>query len=59
MITLDVTHLKDLDVRRPIRAVAAAVSLNMFEPLNVRLSVAVDLTVELDITTHHCCGVGR
>lgn len=30
----------------------------MFEPLNVGLGITVDLTVELDVTTNHCCGIG-
>lgn len=51
-------HLKDLNVRGPIGAVAAAVALDVFEPLNVRLSIAVHFTVELDVTSHDRCGVG-
>lgn len=51
-------HLKDLNVWGPIGAVAAAVALDVFEPLNVRLSVAVHFTVELDVTSHDRCGVG-
>lgn len=52
------TNLEDLHVRRPVRTVAAAVPFDVFEPLNVRLGVAVDFTVELDVAAHHCCGVG-
>lgn len=52
------TNLEDLNVWRPIRTVAAAVPLYVFEPLNVRLGITVYLTVELDVTAHHCCSVG-
>lgn len=53
-----VAYLKDLNVWGPIRPVAASIPLNMFEPLNVRLGITVHFTVELDIVSHHCCGVG-
>jgi len=52
------TNLEDPNVGRPIRTVAAAVPFDVFEPLNVRLCVAVDFTVELDVAAHHCCDVG-
>lgn len=52
-------NLEDLNVGSPIRTVAAAVPFDVFEPLNVRLSVAVNLAVELNIVAHHRCGVGR
>lgn len=54
-----VTNLEDLNVRRPIRTVATAVPFDVLEPLNVRLSVAVDLAVELNVTANNGCGVGR
>lgn len=52
------TNLEYPNERRPIRTVKAAIDCNVFEPLNVRLGVAVDLTEELDIASHHCCDVG-
>lgn len=58
MAAVFVTNLEDLNVGCPVRTVAAAVSFYVFEPLNVRLGVAVDLTMELDIAAYHCCGVG-
>lgn len=55
---LYVTNLEDSNVGCPIRTIAAAIYFYVFEPLNVRLGIAVDLTVELDVAAHHCCGVG-
>lgn len=46
------THLQDVDIGNAIRAVSAAVHLDVFEPLDVRLSVAVNLTVKLHIAAH-------
>lgn len=53
------THLQDVDVRHAVGAVAAAVHLDVFEPLDVRLSVAVNLAVELHVAAHHHRLVGR
>lgn len=53
------TDLEDLNVGRSVRAVAAPVSDDVLEPLDVRLGIAVDLTVELHVRAHHCCGVCR
>lgn len=52
------TNLEDLNVRSPIRTIATAVPFNVLEPLNVRLGVTVDFTVELHVAAHHCCRVG-
>ena len=47
------THLQDVNVGNAVGAVAAAVDLDVFQPLDVRLSVAVNLTVELHVAAHH------
>lgn len=52
------THLQDVDVGSAIGAIAAAVDLNVFQPLDVRLGIAVDLTVELHVAAHHYRLVG-
>lgn len=52
------THLQDVDVGDAVRAVPAAVDLDVFQPLDVRLGVTVNLTVELHITAHHHCLIG-
>lgn len=39
------TNLEYLNIGRSVRAVAAPVSFYVLEPLNVRLGIAVDLTV--------------
>lgn len=51
------TNLEDLNIGNTVRAMAAAVSFNVLEPLNVRLSITVNLAVELNITAYHRCGV--
>lgn len=53
------THLQDVDVGNAVRAVAAAVDLDVFQPLDVRLGVTVNLTVELHVAAHHHCLIGR
>lgn len=47
------TYLQDVDVGNAIGAVATAIDLNMFQPLDVWLGVAVNLTVELHVAAHH------
>lgn len=54
-----VTDLENLDVRCPVRSVSAPVPLDVFEPLDVWLRITVDFALELDVTAHYCCGVGR
>lgn len=44
-LALSKTNLEYLNIGCSIRAVAAPVSFYVFEPLNVRLGIAVDLTV--------------
>lgn len=51
-------YLDDLDVRDAIRSVPAAVHLDVLQPLNVRLRITVDLTMELGIPSDHGCCVG-
>lgn len=58
-MALSKTDLEYLNIGRSVRAVAAPVPLDVLEPLNVRLGIAVDLTVQLDIGADHCCGIGR
>lgn len=53
------THLQDVNVGSAVRAVAAAVDLDVFQPLDVRLGVAVDLTVELHVAAHLHRLIGR
>lgn len=53
------THLQDVDVGHVVGAVAAAVHLDVFQPLDVRLGVAVNLTVELHVAAHHHRLIGR
>lgn len=53
------THLQDVDVGGAIGPVAAAVHLDVLQPLDVRLRVAVNLTVELHITAHLNRLIGR
>lgn len=53
------THLEDLDVGRAVGAVAAAVPLQVLEPLQVWLGVAVDFTVQLHVAAQPRRGVGR
>lgn len=52
------TNLEDLNVGYTIRTIAAAISFDVFEPLNVRLGITVDFTVELDVAAHHGRSVG-
>lgn len=58
-LSLSKTNLEYLNIGRSVGAVAAAVPFYVFEPLNVRLGVAVDLTVQLDISADHRSGVCR
>lgn len=44
-LALSKTNLEYLNIGCSIRAVAAPISFYVFEPLNVRLGIAVDLTV--------------
>lgn len=53
------TYLQDVDVGGAVGPVAAAVHLDVFQPLDVRLGVAVNLAVELHITAHHNSLIGR
>lgn len=53
------THLQDVDVGDAVGAVAAAVDLDVLQPLDVRLGVAVDLAVELHVAAHHHRLIGR
>jgi len=45
-------HLQDVDVGNAVGAVAAAVDLDVLQPLDVRLGVAVHLAVELHLAAH-------
>lgn len=53
------THLQDVDVGGAVGPLAAAVHLDVFQPLDVRLRVAVNLTMELHVTAHLHRLVGR
>lgn len=44
-LSLFKTNLEYLNVGRSVRAVAAPVSFDVLEPLDVRLGITVDLTV--------------
>lgn len=48
-----------MDIGGAVGPVAAAVHLDVFQPLDVRLSVAVDLAMELHVTAHHNRLIGR
>lgn len=48
-----------MDIGGAVGAVAAAVHLDVLQPLDVRLGVAVNLAVELHITAHHHRLIGR
>lgn len=53
------TNLQHRDIGCPIGAVFAAIDFHMFQPLNVRLGIAVDLAVKLHIAPNHHSLVGR
>lgn len=53
------THLQDVDVGNAVGAVAAAVHLDVFQPLDVRLGVAVNFTVELHVAAERHRLIGR
>lgn len=48
-----------MDVGGAVGPVAAAVHLDVFQPLDVRLGVAVNLAVELHVAAHHHRLIGR
>lgn len=48
-----ILYLKNVDVGDVIGPILASIHLDVFEPLDVWLSITVHLTVELDITAHH------
>lgn len=51
-------YLDNLDVRYTIRSVTATIHLNVFKPLDVRLCITVDLTMELGVSSNYCCNIG-
>lgn len=53
------TNLQHRDIGCPIGPVFAAVDFHVFQPLNVRLGIAVDLAVKLHIAPNHHSLVGR
>ena len=52
------SYLQDMDEGLTIRTHVTPIDLNMFQPLDVCLEVAVDLALELHITAHHCGPIG-
>lgn len=52
-------YLQHSDVRMSIGAVATAVLSDVFQPLDVRLGVAVDLADEAGVLSDVYSGVGR
>lgn len=53
------TNLQHCHVRGPVGSVFAAVDFHVFQPLDVRLGIAVDLAVKLHIAPNHHSLVGR
>jgi len=47
------THLQNVDVGNAVGAVTAAIHLDVFEPLDVRLGVAVNLAMKLHVAAHN------
>lgn len=50
---LNQTHLQDVNIGDAVGAIAAAVDLDVFQPLDMRLGVAVHLTMKLHVAAHH------
>lgn len=57
-VLINSSYLEDADVRQAVRAVAAAVDLDVLQPLDVRLRVAEHFALELHVAAHHCGAVG-
>lgn len=52
-------YLEDVDVGGAIGPMPASIHLDVFEPLDVWLSITVHLTLKLNITAHHHRLIGR
>lgn len=56
-LLINSSYLEDADVRQAVRTVAAAVDLDVLQPLDVRLRVAEHFALELHVAAHHCGAV--
>lgn len=53
------SYLENADVRQAVGTVAAAVDLDVLQPLDVRLRVAEHFALELHVAAHHRGTVSR
>lgn len=51
------SYLEDADVRQAVGTLAAAVDLDVLQPLDVGLRVAEHFALELHVAAHHCGAV--
>lgn len=57
IFTDESSYLENADVRQAVRTLAAAVDLDVLQPLDVRLRVAEHFALKLHVAAHHCGAV--